>query len=47
MTNYDDQQPLPLPARLESILFVAAEPVPVPILASALDVDDSAVEDAL
>jgi segregation and condensation protein B len=47
MTNLADEQPLSLPARLESILFVAAEPVPVPILASALDVDDRAVEDAL
>jgi segregation and condensation protein B len=47
MTNHDEEQPLSLGARLESILFVAAEPVPVPILASALDVDDQQVEDAL
>jgi len=47
MTNRDDEQPLSIAARLESILFVAAEPVPVPVLASALDTDDRAVEDAL
>jgi segregation and condensation protein B len=47
MTNRDDEQPLSIAARLESILFVAAEPVPVPVLAYALDTDDRAVEDAL
>lgn len=47
MTNYENEQPLSITARLESILFVAAEPVPVPILASALETDDQAVEDAL
>jgi segregation and condensation protein B len=47
MTNHVDEQPLSMAARLESILFVAAEPVPVPVLASALDTDDRVVEDAL
>jgi segregation and condensation protein B len=47
MTNHVDEQPFSMEARLESILFVAAEPVPVPVLASALDTDDRAVEDAL
>ena len=47
MTNYDNEQPLSLAARLESILFVAAEPVPVPLLASVLETDDRAVEDGL
>lgn len=47
MTNHVDEQPLSMAARLESILFVAADPVPVPVLASALDTDGRAVEDAL
>jgi segregation and condensation protein B len=47
MTNHANEQALSMAARLESILFVAADPVPVPVLASALDTDDRAVEDAL
>jgi segregation and condensation protein B len=47
MTNHDNETPLSMAAMVESILFVAAEPVPVPLLASALDTDDRAVEDAL
>jgi segregation and condensation protein B len=40
-------EPLPLTALLESILFVASDPVPVPVLATVLDVDAGKVEDAL
>jgi len=47
MTNHNNEQPLSMAARLESILFVAAEPVPVPILAAALETDDRTVEDAI
>jgi segregation and condensation protein B len=46
MTNHP-VEPLPLTALLESILFVAADPVPIPVLASVLDSDAGAVEDAL
>jgi segregation and condensation protein B len=46
MTNYT-AEPLPLHALLESILFVASDPVPVPVLATALDVKADRVEDAL
>jgi segregation and condensation protein B len=46
MTN-PSTEPLPLTALLESILFVAADPVPVPVLASVCDVSDEMVEDAL
>jgi segregation and condensation protein B len=46
MTNHPSE-PLPLNALLESILFVAADPVPVPVLATVLAVDAGAVEDAL
>jgi segregation and condensation protein B len=47
MTNHDNEPPLSMAAKVESLLFVAAEPVPVPMLASALDTDDPTVEDAL
>jgi len=47
MTNLDDQRPLSLAALVESILFVASEPVPIPLLASVLNTDDRQVEDAL
>jgi segregation and condensation protein B len=40
-------EPLPLTALLESILFVASDPVPVPVLATVLDVEAGKVEDAL
>jgi segregation and condensation protein B len=40
-------EPLPLTALLESILFVASDPIPVPVLATVLDVDAAKVEDAL
>ncbi|MBN2084783.1 MAG: SMC-Scp complex subunit ScpB [Anaerolineales bacterium] len=46
MTNHA-AEPLPLHALVESILFVATDPVPVPILATALDVKAGEVEDAL
>jgi segregation and condensation protein B len=42
-----DTEPLSLPALVESILFVASDPVPVPVLASILDVKAGLVEDAL
>jgi segregation and condensation protein B len=38
---------LPLSALVESILFVASDPVPIPVLASVLDVEAEQVEDAL
>jgi segregation and condensation protein B len=47
MTNHDNEPPLSMAAMVESILFVAAEPVPVTLLASALDTDNQSVEDAL
>lgn len=40
-------EPLPLQALVESILFVATDPVPVPVLATVLDVKTELVEDAL
>ncbi len=46
MTNHA-AEPLPLPALVESILFVATDPVPVPVLATVLDVKAGEVEDAL
>jgi segregation and condensation protein B len=46
MTNHA-AEPLPLPALVESILFVATDPVPVPVLATVLDVKAELVEDAL
>jgi segregation and condensation protein B len=46
MTNHP-AEPLPLHALLESILFVASDPVPVTVLATALDVKADRVEDAL
>jgi segregation and condensation protein B len=46
MTN-QTAEPLPLHALLESILFVASDPVPVTVLASVLDAKTDAVEDAL
>jgi segregation and condensation protein B len=46
MTNHA-AEPLPLHALVESLLFVASEPVPVPVLAAALDVKADQVEDAL
>jgi segregation and condensation protein B len=42
-----DTEPLPLAALIESILFVASDPVPVPLLASVLDVKAGQVEEAL
>lgn len=41
------EEPLPLPAAVESILFVASEPVPVSMVASVLDVSADQVEEAL
>jgi segregation and condensation protein B len=41
------EEPLPLAAALESILFVASEPVPVSLVASVLEVTADQVEDAL
>jgi len=46
MTNHA-AEPLPLHALVESILFVATDPVPVPVLAAVLDVKAELVEDAL
>jgi segregation and condensation protein B len=46
MTNHA-AEPLPLHALVESILFVATDPVPVPVLATVLDVKAGEVEDAL
>jgi segregation and condensation protein B len=46
MANHGTES-LPLHALLESILFVASDPVPVPVLATVLDVKSGAVEDAL
>ncbi len=40
-------EPLPLQALVESILFAASDPVPVPVLASVLDVKAGEIEDAL
>jgi segregation and condensation protein B len=39
--------PLPLPAQVEALLFVAPSPTPVARLAQVLEVDEPAVEDAL
>ncbi len=47
MTTYSKEEPLPLTALLESVLFVASDPVPVPVLATVLDTDAEKVEDAL
>jgi segregation and condensation protein B len=47
MTTHSKEEPLPITALVESILFVAADPVPVPILATVLDVKTEMVEDAL
>jgi len=47
MTTHSKEEPLSLPALVESILFVASDPVPIPILAAALDVGAEQVEDAL
>lgn len=46
MTNHPTE-PLPVHALLESILFVSSDPIPVPVLATVLDVETEAVEDAL
>src|SRR4030042_3710227 len=46
MTNHA-AEPLPLPALVASFLFGAADPVPVPLLATVLDVKAGEVEDAL
>ncbi|MBN1438929.1 MAG: SMC-Scp complex subunit ScpB [Anaerolineales bacterium] len=40
-------EPLPLSALLESVLFVASDPVPVPVLANVLEVEADKVEEAL
>ncbi len=47
MTTHVKEEPLSLPALVESILFVASDPVPIPILAAALDVKTEQLEDAL
>jgi segregation and condensation protein B len=47
MTNHAKEEPLGLPALVESILFVASDPVPVPILATVLDAKSEQIEDAL
>jgi segregation and condensation protein B len=48
MTNNEiAAEPLPLPAAVESILFVASEPVPVTLVASVLDASTDQVEEAL
>jgi segregation and condensation protein B len=41
------EEPLPLPAAVESILFVASEPVPVSLVATVLEVSADQVEEAL
>jgi chromosome segregation and condensation protein ScpB len=43
----NNTEPISLSALVESILFVAIDPVPVPVLASVLEVDSAQVEDAL
>jgi segregation and condensation protein B len=43
----NNTEPISIPALVESILFVALDPVPVPVLASVLEVDSAQVEDAL
>ena len=46
MTNHDTE-PISLPAMVESILFVATDPVPISVLASVLEAKPTQVEDAL
>ena len=43
----DGQDTLPLPALVESLLFVASEPSPIERLASVLQVTPEQVEEAL
>jgi segregation and condensation protein B len=47
MTESENQVPLDIPAALEALIFVSAEPVLPSQLASALDISTSAVEQAL
>jgi segregation and condensation protein B len=47
MTTHNKEEPLSLPALVESLLFVASDPVPISVLASVLDAGTSEVEDAV
>jgi segregation and condensation protein B len=47
MSESENPTPLDIPAALEALLFVSAEPVPPSQLATALEVSVSAVEQAL
>jgi segregation and condensation protein B len=47
MSESENQIPLDIPAALEALMFVSAEPVPPAQLAAALDISTSAVEQAL
>jgi segregation and condensation protein B len=47
MSESENPTPLDIPAALEALLFVTAEPVPPAQLAAAMDISVSAVEQAL
>jgi len=47
MSESENQTPLDIPAALEALLFVSAEPVPPSQLAAALEVSVAAIEQAL
>jgi segregation and condensation protein B len=47
MTTQSKEEPLSLPSLVESLLFVATDPVPVSVIASVLDVSTGQVEDAV